>query len=249
MLLNKLSAKDFKRWEQTYPVAARQYAAIKGQTRFDHLATWATRHQRAWTHMYIESAIRVRADKMGVDPMRLAVEICHELEPERDLWDVMSVDYDAHVINAAGAKIHWITDRNERDCANALAELSRQATLEQIKKAFTLPYSHDDEWTESKQRPSSNTLKNWIVPGIEYQVSIENKQNYPMLKNRANYWIHPDWMTLEEAALWYGYKKTSSLRVAIHQRRLKSSKVGKIHRIRHSEIQAAIREGRLRPPK
>ena len=244
MLINNLPRKKLKIWEQQYPVAAKQLAAIRRQApRVSRI--WATRHKLAYHQMYIECVIRI-GDFFSLDPFHLAIEICRELEPECDSSDVMSIDYDAHVINAAGARIHWICDQDESDCANALAELPKDTTLDQIKAAFTLPYSHDDEWLRLNGR---DIIHKWVVSGTAYQVFITKKRSHPLLQNPAGYWIHPDWMTLSEAAAYLSYEKTSSLRVAIYQGRLPSKKIGNTHLVRPTDIQAAIREGRLKPRK
>ena len=245
MLINHLPSRRFKIWQEEYPVAAQQLAAIKRQA--PGLSTiWATRHQSAYHHMYIECTIRIGdLRKHSFDPVQIAIEVCRELEPERDLSSVMRIDYDAHTIDAAGAKIHWICDQDESDCANALSELPKDATLDQIKAAFCLPYSQDDEWRILNE---PDIISKWIVSGTKYQVLITKNRSHPLLQNYAGYWIHPDWMTLSEAAAYLSYQKTSSLRVAIYQGRLHSKKVGNTHLVRPTDIQAAIWEGRLKPP-
>ena len=245
MLINSLSPKEFKNWKEHYPTAARQLDVLKRQA--PHLRTiWATRDQTVYNHMYIECAIRI-GDFLSLDPVQIAIEVCRELEPEHDFLNVMKIDYNAHVIHAANTKIHWISDQDESNCANMLAQLPQDATLNQIKAAFRLPFSQDDEWKES--RPSSTQIiKRWIVSGTNYQVLISPNRSHPLLQNHAGYWVHPDWLTLSETAAFLGYQKTSSLRVAIHQGRLSSTKVGNTHLIRPTDIQTAIQEGRLKPP-
>ena len=244
MIINNLPPRKLKIWQEQYPVAAQQLAAIRRQAP-ELKAIWATRHKQAYHHMVIECAIRI-GDFFSFDPVQIAIEVCRELEPESDLSSVMSIDYETHVIHAAGARIHWVCEQDERDCANALAELPADATLDQIKAAFTLPYSHDDEWLILNE---PLIIDKWIVSGTKYQILTTKNRSHPLLQNYAGYWIHPDWMTLSEAAAYLSYQKTSSLRVAIYQGRLHSKKVGNTHLVRPTDIQAAIQEGRLKPPK
>lgn len=255
MLITSFRPSQFGRFQADHPVAARQFEAVcnalSGSAR--RPAIWATMetggHARLTALMrgdaaFIEVAIKPAVDGESADPFKLALEVCRLLEddgPSR-----LTIHYRAKHISAAGVRIHWFTEDDEERCAEALAGLPLDATLEQVKEAFSLPYSRDDEWVQTDREADQETIRTWVVPGLDYLVSVRSDLDVILLKEPAGRWLYPSWLTLEEAAHLYGFQ-ASSLRVAIRQGRLKSSKVGHLHRVRRAEMESAIEQGRLRP--
>jgi hypothetical protein len=255
MILSKMSLKRRKDFLAEHPQTAKVIAALRA-TAGGATPMWLERDESpiCETAFIVHITCLPSASRHGdpkPDPVHVAIHATQRLFPERaeakPLHQVQ-VHYERHQILVArgAAVIHWITKSNERVCADALGELDSDAILEDIQAAFTLPHPASEDWDKTEKFADDHTLAMWEVPATGYIVEIRDDRQFPVLRDPAGNWVPKTWWTLQEIADIHGYTP-SSLRVAIQQNRLHSSKWGYTHRVAASELRAALREGRLRP--
>jgi hypothetical protein len=252
MILNTIGIRERKDFLAAHPQTAEVIVALRA-TAGGATPMWLERDESLVGYeefvVHIACLPGTHSDP-APDPVHVAIHATQRLFPEqaqkRPLHRVQ-IYYDRHqiLVGRGVAVVHWVTESDEQACADALGELDSDSTLEEIQAAFTLPHPAGEDWGET-DNADDHTLAMWEVPAIGYVVEIRDDRPFPILRDPAGNWVPKTWWTLQEIADIHGYTP-SSLRVAIHQGRLRSSKVGRAHRVADSELRAALREGRLKP--
>ena len=254
MIWNTLNVRDRKDFLEQHPRTAEIIAALRASAG-GATPMWLERDESpiCETAFVIHIACLPSTSRHGAkpDPVHVAIHATQRLFPERaekNPLHQVQVYYDRHqVLVARGAAvIHWITESDERACADALGELDSDSTLEEVKTALMLPHPAGEDWSETDKFADDHTLAMWEIPAIGYVVEARDDRPFLVLRDPAGNWVPKTWWTIQEIADIHGYTP-SSLRVAIHQNRLRSSKWGYTHRVADSDLRAALREGRLRP--
>lgn len=256
-ILSAMDIRTRKEFLEQHPQIAEVIAALRA-TAGGATALWVERDESLVgyseeepfsVHIACLPSVSTHSDP-APDPVHVAIHATQRLFPERageNPLHHVQIYYDRHqiLVGRGVAVIHWVTESDEQACADALADIGTDATLEDIQATFTLPHPAGEDWDET-DKFADHTLAMWEVPAIGYVVEIRDDRPFPILRDPAGNWVPKTWWTLQEIADIHGYTP-SSLRVAIHQGRLRSSKVGRAHRVANSELRAALREGRLKP--
>lgn len=252
MILSKMSLKRRKDFLAEHPQTAKVIAALRA-TAGGATPMWLEDQRMVGdeepftVHIACLPSVARHGDPKP-DPVYVAIRAIQQLFPQQPPLHQVQIHYTRHqVLVARGeAIIHWITESDERACADALGELDSDSTWEEIKTALTLPHPASAAWSGTDKFADDHTLAMWEIPAIGYVVEARDDRPFLVLRDPAGNWVPKTWWTVQEIADVYGYTP-SSLRVAIQQGRLRSSKWGYTHRIAASDLRAALREGRLRP--